>query len=214
MCRLQNLKVIRDELKKNNWAVDAFLFLYKRQEFIVLVKVYSKGEKKDSQYAIVKLEFIKRGQRGKSLYAYADMYRVHFSDLTSFRNFFGIEYKENSRDLMEEFAQYFSTYIPDRLLINKEEALKKSITEYLNKADSESSAGIYCIGVRRNGLKKDGTPGQRSPENNQKAALLKPELYRRLVDDTTISFCFSEDPTRESTDEDILLRWAARNYTF
>ncbi|MGY1423722.1 DUF6037 family protein [Bacillus cereus] len=48
MCRLQILKVIRDESKKNNWAVDAFLFLYKKQEFIVLVKVYSKGTKKDS----------------------------------------------------------------------------------------------------------------------------------------------------------------------
>lgn len=46
MCRLKKLVVIRDELKANNWAVDAFLFRYKKQEFIVLVKVYGKEEKK------------------------------------------------------------------------------------------------------------------------------------------------------------------------
>ncbi|WP_423748445.1 DUF6037 family protein, partial [Bacillus cereus] len=48
--RLYNLKLIRDELKKRDWAVDAFLFHYKKREYIVLVKVYSKGETKDSPY--------------------------------------------------------------------------------------------------------------------------------------------------------------------
>lgn len=37
---LENLKVIRDELKERNWVVDAFLFHYKKQEYVVLVKVY------------------------------------------------------------------------------------------------------------------------------------------------------------------------------
>jgi hypothetical protein len=79
----------------------------------------------------------------------------------------------------------------------------------LDKADSESSTGIYCIGVKRNGIRKDGTQKQRSPENNQKAALLRPELFKK-VNDPTISFCFTDDPTKENTDEDILLRWGKR----
>lgn len=142
---------------------------------------------------------------------YADLYKIHIPDVKSFREFFGIKYAENLGDVIQQFTQYFSTFIPNHLIINKETSLRNSITEYLNKVDSESSTGIYCIGVKRNGIKKDGTPGKRSPENNQKAALLRPELYRKLMDDTTISFCFSEDPTRENTDEDILLRWARRN---
>ncbi|MEK5203274.1 DUF6037 family protein [Bacillus sp. FSL R10-2789] len=211
MCRLKKLVVIRDELKANNWAVDAFLFRYKKQEFIVLVKVYGKEEKKDSPYAIVKLEFIKRGNNNESLNAYADKYKVCFPNLTVFRNFFGIEYKENLYDLTEEFAEYFSTFIPDGLTINKEEELKNAIMDQLNKSDSQSSPGSHCFGVQRNRNRKDGSSGQRSPENNQKAAFLRPELYRRLMDDTTISFRFSEDPARNCTDEDILERWAARN---
>lgn len=208
---LENLKVIRDELKERNWAVDAFLFQHKKQEYIVLVKVYSDREKKDSKYAIVKLEFIKKGQRNETFRSYADLFKIHIPDMKSFREFFEIEYKENLGDVIQQFTQYFSTFIPDQLMTNKQAPLKNSIIEYLNKTDSESSRGIYCIGVKRNGIKKDGTLGQRSPENNQKAALQRPELFKKLMDDTTISFCFSEDPTRNKTDDDILLRWAERN---
>ncbi|MCA0172979.1 DUF6037 family protein [Bacillus sp. RAR_GA_16] len=64
----------------------------------------------------------------------------------------------------------------------------------------------------RNGIKKNGKTAQRSPENNQKAALLRPELYNKLISDNAISFCFSEDATIEKTDEYILKRWAERNY--
>ncbi|EKS8376089.1 TPA: hypothetical protein QC285_002506 [Bacillus cereus] len=207
--RLYNLKLIRDELKKRDWAVDAFLFHYKKREYIVLVKVYSKGETKDSPYAIVKLEFIKKGHGSESLCAYADLYKLHFPTYKSFREFFEIDFdQENLGDIIQQFTQYFSTFIPNQLIINKESALEKSITRYLNKSDSD---GIYCFGVKRNGLKNDGTPGQRRPENNQKAELLRPELFKKLKDDLTISFCFSEDPTRETSDEIILLRWAERN---
>jgi hypothetical protein len=204
---LENLKIIRDELKKRNWAVDVFLFQYKKQEYIVLVKVYSEREKKDSKYAIVKLEFIKKRGRNENFCTYADLYKIHISDMKSFRKFFGIEYKENLGDVIQQFTQQFSTFIPNQLIVDKEIDLKSSITEYLNKTDMDSSKGIYCIGVKRNGTKKDGTSGQRSPENNQKAAIFRPELFEKLKDDTTISFCFSEDPSRQKTDEDILLRW-------
>ncbi|EEM08014.1 hypothetical protein bmyco0003_52850 [Bacillus pseudomycoides] len=209
---LHNLKLIRDELKQRNWAVDAFLFQYKKREYVVLVKVYAKGETKDSPYAIVKLEFIKKGHGSESLCAYADLYKLHFPTYKSFREFFEIDFnQENLGDIIQQFTQYFSTFIPNQLIINKESALEKSISGYLNKSDSQSSSGIYCFGVKRNGLKNDGTPGQRKPENNQKAALLRPELFKKLKDDPTISFCFSEDPARETSDETILLRWAERN---
>lgn len=208
---LENLKVIRNELKAKNWAVDAFLFQYKKQEYVVLIKVYSAREKKDSKYAIVKLEFIKKRHKNENFCTYADLYKIHIPDMKSFREFFGIEYKENLGDVIQQFTQYFATFIPNQLISNKEMFLKTSITEYLNKTDSKSSTGIYCFDVKRNGVKKDGTPAQRSPENNQKAALLRPKLFQKLMDDTTISFCFSEVPTRENTDEDILLRWAERN---
>ncbi|MDN4526417.1 DUF6037 family protein [Fictibacillus fluitans] len=207
---LENLKILRDELKQRNWAVEAFLFQYKKQEFIVLVKVYSDEEKKESKYAIVKLEFIKRGDRKESFCTYADLYKIYIPNMKLFREFFGIEYADNLGDIIQQFTQYFSTFIPNKLTGNKAALLMNAITEYLNKTDSDSSKGTYCFGLKRNGIKKDGTAKQRSSENNQKAALLKPQLFK-LIKDNTISFCFSEDPKRESTDDEILQRFAQRN---
>lgn len=105
---LYNLKLIRDELKKRDWAIDAFLFQYKKSEYIVLVKVYLKEETKDSPYAIAKLEFIKKGYDSKSLCAYADLYKLRFPTYKSFREFFEIDFdQENLEDIIRQFTQYF-----------------------------------------------------------------------------------------------------------
>lgn len=206
---LENLRNIRNELKKKDWVVDAFLFRYKNLEYIVLVKVYSDEEEKQKpDFAIVKLEFIKKGRhKNKNYCTYADLYRIHIPDMKSFREFFGIEYKENLGDVIKQFTQHFSTFIPNHLTAtNNESLLKDSITEYLDKTDSQSSKGKYCFSVKRNGIRKNGKQAKRSPANNQKAAFLRPDLHKK-VDDHTISFCFCEDPTREKTDDEILEAW-------
>lgn len=210
--RLYKLKLIRNELIKRNWAIDAFLFQYKKREYVVLVKVYLEEEIKDSPYAIVKLEFIKKDYELESLCAYADLYNLYFpAGYKAFREFFGINFdKENLKDIIDQLTEYSSTFIPNQLIANKDPALKESITKYVTAQDSVSS-GIYCFDVRRNGLKKDGTQIQIRPINEQKAALLRPELYKKLKNDLTISFYFSEDPARENSDDVIYLRWAQRN---
>lgn len=207
---LENLRIIRDELEKRNWAVEAFLFQYKKQEFVVLVKVLSDGEKKESKYAIVNLEFIKMGNGNESYCAYADTTKIHVPNLTSFRNFFGIEYKDNPGDITKQFTEYFSTFIPNRVIKNKAPLLKNTIINYLNN-NREAGIGRYCFDFKRNGMKKDGTPKQRRPENNQKAESLRPDLFEKLKDYIEFSFCFSEDPSKGETDEGIYRRWAARN---
>lgn len=201
---LENLRIIRNELKKRNWVVDAFLFQYKNQEYIVLVKVYSDEEENQKPaFAIVKLEFIKKGHKNENFCTYADLYKIDIPDKKTFRDFFGIEYKENLGDVFKQFTQHFSTFIPNQLTAIRDESLKKTVTEYLNKTDSQSSKGIYCFGVMRNGIRKNGKQAQRSPANNQKAEFLRPELHKKL-NDTTISFCFCDDPSREKTVEEIL----------
>ncbi|MCA0172981.1 DUF6037 family protein [Bacillus sp. RAR_GA_16] len=112
---------------------------------MVLIKVYSDREKKDDKYAIVKLEFIKLGYRNESYCTYADFYKIHISDIKSFREFFGIEYNENLGDVIQQFTKYFSAFIPDKVVINKEAKLINSITNYLDKTDSKNSKGIYCF---------------------------------------------------------------------
>ncbi|WP_440971225.1 DUF6037 family protein [Peribacillus frigoritolerans] len=112
---------------------------------------------------------------------------------------------------MKQFTQHFSIFIPNHLTTtNNESPLKNSITEYLDKTDSQSSKGKYCFSVKRNGIRKDGKQAQRSPANNQKAALLRPNLHKK-VNDPTVSFCFCEDRTREKIDDEILQAWARNN---
>ncbi|MGG0847792.1 DUF6037 family protein [Peribacillus simplex] len=207
---LENLRIIRDELINRKWAVEAFIFQYKKQEFVVLVKVLSDREKKENKYAIVNLEFIKMGNGNESYCAYADTTKIHVPNLTSFRKYFGIEYKDNPGDITKQFTEYFSTFIPNRVNINKEPLLNDTIINYLNN-NREAGTGRYCFDFKRNGMKKDGTPKQRRPENNQKAEFMRPDLFEKLKDYTEFSFCFSEDPLKEETDEGIYRRWAARN---
>ena len=206
---LENLRIIRDELKKRNWAVDAFQFQFKKQEFVVIVKVLSDREKKANKYAVVNLEFIKIGNGNDSYCAYADTTKIHISDLSSFRNFFGIEYNVNPGDITKQFIDYFSTFIPNRVNKIKEPIVNDAINNYLN--NKEAGIGQYCFDFRRNGMKKDGTPKKRRPENNQKAESRRPNLFEKLKDYTEFSFCFSEDPLKVETDEDIYRRWASRN---
>ena len=180
---LENLRIIRDELKKRNWAVDAFQFQFKKQEFVVIVKVLSDREKKANKYAVVNLEFIKIGNGNDSYCAYAD--------------------------ITKQFIDYFSTFIPNRVNKIKEPIVNDAINNYLN--NKEAGIGQYCFDFRRNGMKKDGTPKKRRPENNQKAESRRPNLFEKLKDYTEFSFCFSEDPLKVETDEDIYRRWASRN---
>ncbi|MFP7442641.1 MULTISPECIES: DUF6037 family protein [Bacillus] len=203
---LGNLKVIRDELKNRNWAVDAFHFHFKKKVYVVLVKLYMPGEEKDNNFAIVKLEFIKIGQN-LSFSTYADLYKINIPNIKKFREFFEIEYAENLGDIIKQFTIHFSTFIPNRVKGVKDTSLTNSIKEYLKKSD----AGTYCYAVKRNGLKKDGKLAQRSPENNQKAALLRPTLYEHFKTETNISFYFSEDPAKVRTDDEILLSYSNKD---
>ena len=94
-------------MKERNWAVDAFLFQYKKKKYVVLVKLYSDGEKKDSKYAIVKLEFIKKGHSSENYRTYADLYKICIADIKEFRKFFDIEYNENLGTLLNNSQNIF-----------------------------------------------------------------------------------------------------------
>lgn len=58
--------------------------------------------------------------------------------------------------------------------------------------------------------KEDGTPNGRSVENSNKAEILRPDLYKRYFSDTNLSFFFSDDPTEERTDREIIESFAKR----
>lgn len=174
---LENLKVIRDQLKSNSWTVDAFLFKYKQQEFVVLVKVYPDTKSKENPYAIVRLEFLKRPLMTESYSTYATLFKIHISDMQSFRAFFGIEYGHNLGDILKQFTDHFATFIPNHISANTDSVLKECVLTSLDR--TEPNPGRYCIGIRRNGYKKDGSPAKELLKITKKLHYYYPNYTRK-----------------------------------
>ena len=53
--KLENLKLLKEDMIKNGWTICSFIFTYKRIEYIVLVKRFVGTEKRVNKYALVKL---------------------------------------------------------------------------------------------------------------------------------------------------------------
>ena len=152
-------------------------------------------------------EFIKQENVNVSIKGYIDFYNVHFDSAYEFCEFFGVEKGNANRDLFEDFSAIFSRYIPS------EKVIVKSSEERLligRRTEGNNPNAIYCFDVRRNGKKEDGTPNGRSVENSNKAEILRPDLYKRYFSDTNLSFFFSDDPTEERTDREIIESFAKR----
>ena len=184
-----------------------FSFHNKNKNYIVILKLYRENEKRPSKYAKATVEFIKQENVNVSIKGYIDFYNVHFDSAYEFCEFFGVEKGNANRDLFEDFSAIFSRYIPS------EKVIVKSSEERLligRRTEGNNPNAIYCFDVRRNGKKEDGTPNGRSVENSNKAEILRPDLYKRYFSDTNLSFFFSDDPTEERTDREIIESFAKR----
>ena len=88
--RFKNLPKLLSSMEKKEWIIDSFLFNYKKEAYVVILKLYSDKERKPSEYAKVKLEFIRANNINESIKAYADFYEVHFNSINEFVDFFNI----------------------------------------------------------------------------------------------------------------------------
>lgn len=197
----ENFKLLKKDMEENGWVIEAFPFNYKNNNFIVLVKLYLKGEARP-KYALLKTEIIKKSNINESI-----MYPVNSSgfmdiNVKEFREFFNVEYSEQLGDILQQFYAYFSKFIPDQINLNKSETIKSVMVSSLSKSDSEDPDKVYCYTVTRK--------GNRSPYNDNKTRLLRPNLYLKFKEDTTISFCYKNDIIEEKSDEEILLNFAKR----
>ncbi len=205
--RFKNLPLLLKDMEIKKWVIDSFFFPYKNKNYIVILRLYKKKKKRPSKYAKATVEFIKQENVNVSIKGYIDFYNVHFDSAYEFCEFFGVEKGNANRDLFEDFSAIFSRYIPS------EKVIVKSSEERLligRRTEGNNPNAIYCFDVRRNGKKEDGTPNGRSVENSNKAEILRPDLYKRYFSDTNLSFFFSDDPTEERTDREIIESFAKR----
>lgn len=209
MALLENIKSLRDDLTRLGWTMTLFKFTYNKQSFFAEIIRYLKNEFKP-KYALVKLRFLKANNLNDTLPAWANTLTIEFEDIKSFRKFFNIKYSNNLGDIVQQFIQYFSTQIPMSIHLSAEE--EKILINQLSLSDSEDPNKIYCFALRRNPT-INGKQMHRSVYNDQKAKILKPQLYNTLFkdeNDTTISFCFSSRPEDALNDKSILINFAKR----
>ena len=138
-------------------------------------------------------------------YTTNDLFLKDYLDIKKLRIFFNIEYSENLGKIINQFMVHFSNFIPTKVTLSKTTILKKAIVNSLSKSDSQDPNKIYCYNVVRH-LNNEN----RSVFNDNKAKLLRPELYEKLKDEPKISFCFSTKIEKHKSDSEILLNFSQR----
>lgn len=205
----ENLKLLKEDMENKDWCIDSFLFSYKQQDFVVLVKLYGDNEKRPD-YALLKLEFLKKENFKDSLLVPANSIKL-LVDVRTLREYFNIQYSENIGSILQQFNEHLAKFIPIKVINNKCEIQNRAMVISLDKSDSEDPSKTFCYKVKRNSLKADGSLGQRRPYNDNKARILRPTLYQKLKKERNLSFCFSDNPNEEKSDEVIIYNWAKNN---
>ena len=120
-------------------------------------------------------------------------------DAKTLRDYFGIEYRNNLGDIINQFSNQLGDSIPANIKMNISYIEKQAMVRSLSISDSEDPEKIYCTMVRRNPERK-----KRSEFNSDKTKLLRSELFKYFKDDESISFCYSKEPEKENDDATIL----------
>ncbi|WP_394217539.1 DUF6037 family protein [Halobacillus trueperi] len=206
---LENLRSLKNDMEEKGWRIDSFTFRYKQRDYIVLVKLFEANEEKP-KYALLKMEFLEKGNFKNNLLVHANSIKLLF-DVKTLREYFGIEYSDNMGSIFDQFHQLLSKYIPTEVSKNKSPEEKTAMVYSLSRSDSENPNKLYCYKVKRNPKRKNDSLGERSPYNDNKTRILRPELYEKLKNEKNISFCYSENSEDDKTDEEIVYNWAKNN---
>lgn len=200
----ENFKTLKSDMIRNGWIIDAFDFSYKKNHYIVLVELFEKS-KSTTLYALLKIQIYDSKNMSNNIEGYVNSNGFIGIETKDLRELFNIEYRENLGDILKQFNQYFAKFIPTQVNPNKLEILKNAIIYSLSKNDSEDPNKKFCYMVRRNPDNQS-----RTPFNDNKTKILRPELYNLLGEDKTISFCYSLKEKDEKSDAEIILSFSNR----
>ena len=202
---LENLKYLKNDMVAKKWTICSFIFVYKRVEYIVLVKRFVGREQRIEEYALVKRHFIEADNLYHELQVEANSQRL-IVEARTLREFFGIEYGDNLGNILKQFTNQLGESIPKKVPEQRTAAEQAALVNSLSRSDAENPNKIYCYGVKRN-----SNGGQRSEFNSDKTKLLRPDLFRYFENDTSISFCYSDDINKENNDSEILRKFSDTN---
>lgn len=200
---LKNLIKLRRDMESKDWVMHIFSFTYKTQSYYVVIELYQPNEIRP-EFALCKLKFIDASNLNRKLLTPANSCGL-MTDAQTIREYFGINWTSNLGDILKQFAQQLGKFIPESVRPIEDRTMKDALDECLSEKMSDDPNKKYCIGVKRNPRRADGSLGQRSVYNDNKARLRCPQsLYDYFKNDWNISFCFSSDIAAERTEKEII----------
>ena len=207
---LENLHTLKADMEKKGWVIESFKFRFKTIDYIVLVILFEPNEPKE-QYALVQLDFLNAKNLDNHLLVSANAGGLMIG-AEELRMFFGIRYKPNLGEILQQFAEELGSHIPETVSDSKSKIEKQAIVHTLSKKDNEDTNKLYCYAVKRNPVVIDKITGdrrqlKRSAYNDNKTRLLRGPLYKKLGKDKTLSFCYCDDPEKDYSDEVIIENW-------
>ena len=207
---LHNLRSLRDDMRKRGWTIDSFRFPFNGVNYIVLVILYLPGEEKG--YSLLKLDFLHPEDFKYHLLVPANSNGL-ICGAMDLRIFFRIppDY-EHLGDALRTLTKQLGYCTPTKVNTSKSQTEKQAIIYELSDGNSEDADKLYCFAVKRNPVlmdKETNEPRQskRSSYNDRKTRIFRPTLYEKLGKDDTLSFCYSNDPKMDYSDEVIIDNW-------
>lgn len=211
-----NLKILVNKMKKEGWVLDVFRFEYNEKRCFVIVKRLSENEKKNT-YDLAELKFIDEADIHYSIVGVAEGYKIVFEDIRMFREFFNIKYcdKPEFIDVLKNFSRVLSQFIPTEINICKKnlpENMKNIAILELNRNIGDGEDKIYLYKIIRLGKTREGKQKERSFYTDNKARLLRNDLYEAIgaKNDGTITFGFTENQYLEKSDRELLDDYSKR----
>lgn len=201
------MRELIQDMQAKDWIIDSFLFIYNKKACVVTIQLYQDDDMKPNNFARAKVTFRKQDDMSQTLKAYANYSKISFFNAIDFYNFFDIKRSGSNipaQQVFNDFSSYFMKCVPTHKTIRKDNVLEEQAI--LAELDKKQAKGRYCYSIKRN------TEGEyRRLVNSNKAEMLRYELYQEYKDDPSLSFCFSEDPNKEKTDDEIRFNFANRN---
>ncbi|CAD7548860.1 DUF6037 family protein [Aeromonas hydrophila] len=200
---LESLRVLKGDMENNGWVIDAFPFTFKEIDYIVLVKLYDADDVNRPKYALLELEFLKKNNISDNLVAPANTTQLLITP-KELRTYFGIEWSENLRDILSQFYEFFSRFIPLSAGLHRTPEIDIAMVRSLSMSDSQDPRRVYCFSAKRN-----PNEGHRTQYNDNKTRILRPVLYSKLSNDPKVSFNYSLEKSKEKSDSEIISNFSS-----
>ena len=185
---MNRIDILLNYLRLHHYHMTSFLFHYNGVHYVVLFEDLDNLPLVNEGFCVL-LTFIDVAAENRKLSVKANVNHFKFN-VREFREFFRIAFAENLGDIFQQFYAYFNGFIPETINEHPTEQQIRLSVERLNRNDNDNN--MCCYMVKRNPV-VEGRQYHRSPFNDQKCRILKPDLYEHFKEETTISFCFREE---------------------